>query len=238
VAGHRIDGIAAPVSFGYRVLDYKTEKGQGNAPDKRTVTSWQAFEISLVAVPADPTVGVGRAQEGLGKSCADRTGGETESREAETATAENKQTRSNQKMETPENTQGGGQPATVIVSREDQIIAYGQKFKAPEAVYMRIANDPAGTVDALRAEIATQYRAVETTPATPGEKPASVLDLTDKEKRSYSISRAILAQADGDWKNAGFERECHEEIAVRLNRPSSGFFVPVRCPEAQGHSGS
>jgi len=225
-----IDGIRTNVSFGYRVLDYKTEKGRGNAPDKRTVTRWEAFEISLVAVPADPSVGVGRAQEDLGEPEPTSQVDATESRVAETTatTVENNQLRSKQIMDNIHNTQGGDQPAaTVTFAREDQILAYGQKFGADINLVRQIANDPAGTVEMLREKLAEQYRAgAPATNAAPAERPASELDLTAKQKREYSISRAILAQADGDWRHAEFERECHEEIAKRLNRPSSGFFVP------------
>lgn len=41
----------------------------------------------------------------------------------------------------------------------------------------------------------------------------SALDLTDKEKRNYSLARAILAANSENWKDAGFELECHEAIA-------------------------
>jgi HK97 family phage major capsid protein len=226
-----IDGIRTNVSFGYRVLDYKTEKGKGNAPDKRTVTRWEAYEISLVAVPADPSVGVGRAQEDLGTPAPIEQVEVAESREAETAAqseAENT-TRSNQQMENP--TPGTGQPAaTVTFAREDSILEYGRKFGAAEAIVKRHALDPNGTVETLRAELATQYAATPATPATPageiGGTPASRLDMSDKEVRQYSVSKAILAQADNDWRNAEFERECNDEIAKRLGRESSGFFVP------------
>lgn len=215
-----IDGCPAPVSFGYRVLDYKTAKGQGNAPDKRTVTRWEAYEISLVAVPADPTVGVGRAHEDLGKS--EPIGQEKDSREAE---VENEKRGSNQNMDNNQ-TPASGQPVEVTVSREDQILALGTKFGVEPQMTREFALDSTKTVEDFRKAVLDTYRAQPSTPATPAERPASELDLTEKQKREYSISRAIIAQADGDWRNAGFERECHDEIEKRLNRPSSGFFVP------------
>ena len=216
-----IDGCPAPVSFGYRVLDYKTQKGQGNAPDKRTVTRWEAYEISLVAVPADPTVGVGRAHEDLGKSEPIEQAKE-DSREAE---VENEKRGSNQNMDNIQ-TPAPGQPVEVTVSREDQILALGTKFGVETQMTREFALDSSKTVEDFRKAVLETYRAQPSTPATPAERPASELDLTDKQKREYSFSRAILAQADGDWSRAGFEKECHDEIEKRLNRPSSGFFVP------------
>jgi HK97 family phage major capsid protein len=227
-----IDGIRTNVSFGYRVLDYKTEVGKGNTPDKRTVTRWEAYEISLVAVPADPSVGVGRAHEDLGNPEPTKQAETTESRGAETATAENTNSRSKETMNNPEN-QVDQPAATVTFAREDSIMEFGRKFGAPEAMVKRIALDPNGTVDTLRTELGKQYAAVPVTLATPDEgTPASRLDMTDKEVRQYSFSRAILAQADGDWSKAGFERECHEAIEQKMSasgmtRQGAGFLVPI-----------
>ena len=56
-----IDGILRNVSFNYRILTGKAVAGGKGKPDTFTATSWEALEISLVSVPADPTVGVGRS---------------------------------------------------------------------------------------------------------------------------------------------------------------------------------
>jgi len=56
------DGIIRNVSFNYRILDGKVATGARGKPDTFTATSWEALEISLVSVPADPTVGVGRSE--------------------------------------------------------------------------------------------------------------------------------------------------------------------------------
>jgi len=54
------DGIRQLVSVGYRIHDYKIEQRKGQ-PDFVNVTRWEPFELSLVAIPADPSVGVGRS---------------------------------------------------------------------------------------------------------------------------------------------------------------------------------
>jgi HK97 family phage major capsid protein len=58
-----IDGVIRHVSVGYSIRAIKTEEKEGEA-DVVTVTEWQPFEISLVAVPADGSVGVGRSASG------------------------------------------------------------------------------------------------------------------------------------------------------------------------------
>jgi len=57
-----VDGIRRLVSVGYRIHETKTEKKSGGVEVVR-VTDWEPLEISLVAVPADASVGVGRAAE-------------------------------------------------------------------------------------------------------------------------------------------------------------------------------
>jgi len=58
------DGIIRSVSFGYAIINGKITAGTrgSNKPDIFTATSWEATEISLVSVPADPTIGVGRSE--------------------------------------------------------------------------------------------------------------------------------------------------------------------------------
>jgi HK97 family phage major capsid protein/HK97 family phage prohead protease len=56
------DGILTDTSVGYVVGDtYTEEKRDGDDYATRTYTRWTPFEVSLVAVPADPSVGVGRS---------------------------------------------------------------------------------------------------------------------------------------------------------------------------------
>lgn len=57
-----IDGIRTLVSVGYRILD-AVAGGVMDGQDVVRVTRWEPYEISLVSVPADPTVGVGRSME-------------------------------------------------------------------------------------------------------------------------------------------------------------------------------
>ena len=54
------DGIRKNVSIGYRIMDYtKVKDKDGNITEVR-VTKWYPYEVSMVSVPADVKVGVGR----------------------------------------------------------------------------------------------------------------------------------------------------------------------------------
>ncbi len=57
-----IDGIRRHVSVGYRVLGAKLEESRGDV-DVYRITDWEPYEISIVSVPADHSVGIGRSLE-------------------------------------------------------------------------------------------------------------------------------------------------------------------------------
>lgn len=63
-----IDGIITKVSVGYRVKKWINVTPDGEA-DKSSyrVTLWEPYEISLVSIPADDTVGVGRSWDKSGR---------------------------------------------------------------------------------------------------------------------------------------------------------------------------
>jgi len=52
------------------------------------------------------------------------------------------------------------------------------------------------------------------------------VDATPKEKRNYSLVRAIRAADQKDWSKAGFEMEISQELAKTQKRQPKGFFVP------------
>lgn len=52
------------------------------------------------------------------------------------------------------------------------------------------------------------------------------VDLSEKEHRRYNVSRAILAQATGDWRGAGLEREVSEHLARSKDGYQGGVMVP------------
>jgi HK97 family phage major capsid protein len=57
----------------------------------------------------------------------------------------------------------------------------------------------------------------------------SALGINDNEARQYSLCRAIVAAHTKDWRQAGFELECHETIASKTDKPQTPgvFYVPL-----------
>lgn len=57
------DGIVRNVSVGYQILERTLMKSTDGMPDEYRVTKWLPLEVSLVDIPADATVGLGRSFE-------------------------------------------------------------------------------------------------------------------------------------------------------------------------------
>jgi HK97 family phage major capsid protein len=59
---------------------------------------------------------------------------------------------------------------------------------------------------------------------------AGRLGLSNKDKRKYSLRRAVLACAENNWSQAGFELECSRAVQSRTNKFLShpyAFSVPI-----------
>lgn len=59
------------------------------------------------------------------------------------------------------------------------------------------------------------------------------IGLTGRETESFSLVRAIVASVENNWNNAPFELECSRAIAKALNRPVDPrkFFIPYEVQE-------
>lgn len=57
------DGILRSVSVGYQIQERTLTKQNETGPDEYRVTKWLPMEVSLVPVPADATVGIGRSAD-------------------------------------------------------------------------------------------------------------------------------------------------------------------------------
>jgi HK97 family phage major capsid protein len=89
------------------------------------------------------------------------------------------------------------------------------------------------SVERVSAELLLiQQQRAKNLPTVNGDSVAK-LGLGAGETRRYSLMNAIRAVADKNWSGAGFELECSQEIAKRLNTVTdvNKFFVPF---EVQG----
>lgn len=201
-----VDGIRRSVSVGYQIDDLVLASKSGDDETYR-VTRWTPFEISLVSVPADFSVGVGRAVQPTQQE----TRMTVATPEVDLAKVQNEATAA----------------ATAAANaRAKEILAIGTQFanRVADASAMAIAAVSNGTpVEEFRKQL------MEKLATAPLPAPSSQLGLNQREQNSYSLMRAIRAMVDRDWSQAGYERECSEAIMKRAGIASAangGFYVP------------
>jgi len=190
-----IDGIRRNVSFAYYIHNIQEEVRGGQ---KVFVSrDWEVYEISIVSVPADPTVGVGRSEnlDKVGALC-----------------AENLKHEVTEKMDATMKEAGATPSPQVSVTRaesdEDIILALGQKYDALEMAreYALLGK----TAQEFRQALAESLRKQQ-----PQIPQAASIDLSEREKKNYSIVRLIRSIASNNLEKADFEREVSVEIERR-----------------------
>lgn len=211
-------GILRNVSFGYQIDDMRLSKKakEDNGVDEYTATKWTPYEVSLVTVPADPTIGIGRSE--------DQTSAKVF--EFETENAGEVPALKGERMEKEQTSAVDVkvvQSEAMKLEREriSTIQALGEKFKMGELARQLV--DSGASIETARGAILEKMGAVQ----KPVVEGAADLALSEKEKRNYSLVKAIRASIAGNWKEAGFEKECSDEIAKRQNKETGGFFMPM-----------
>lgn len=237
-----IDGIRKNISVGYFIKEMILEK-QNDDKETYRVTSWEPFEISIVSVPADPTVGVGRSvSEAVSKESPEDTPediptAETDepeapleaSQEAEELTPSDGETtvETPSKKSTGNNSNMTDQVTADAISAErariKELTETGAKFGA-EDLAKRCIED-GSNVDTLNALI-LERKGFEATPA----EGTTEIGLTDKEVRSYSMVKVLNALANPNdkraQKDAAFELEIGAEAARKMQKEAKGIIVP------------
>ena len=202
------DGLVRNVSIGYQIGERTLIKSHADQPNEYRVTNWTPFEISLVDIPADATVGLGRAAGEQGQQ-------QPQYRIIDLPTAGTPGTTQEKHMpediESPAATQT---PATSTRSadahikaereRMQHIAALGRMHNMSEQADAAI--DGGLSVDAFRAMVldGLQSRGV----IRPVESPE--IGMSRKDVENFSFCRALLAAGDpmNAHKIAPFESEC------------------------------
>ena len=200
------DGIRSLVSVGYSVARFAKEKAEEGLDTYRAV-SWQPLEISLVSVPADASVGVGRSTE---ESSTPSTPQESKDMENETQVRE----------ESNEVVERKPEPEVRVEVRADkrasEIAELGKRFDASEDAVEYIATGrSANEFKELIMERSANLEPIQ------GD---TELGMSNNEREEYSLTRAILSA--GDNKLSGIELEASQELEKRFGRPAQGFYVP------------
>lgn len=218
------DGIIRNVSFGYQILEMK-EAPKGTF----TATRWVPYEISLVSIPADPTVGVGRSDDQQDTPMT-KVIRELPAIEADTPPPSEKQ---EIKMDTTvEVTAAANAAAANERARISGISALSRKFAGNEDLANTLI-DTGKSLDEARAAFLEKIGAKQV-PLTGRE---SEIGMTPKETRQFSIMRAINALANKNSRQAqeaaAFEIECSRAASEKSGKPSQGIMIPFDVLSAQ-----
>lgn len=224
------DGIRRHVSVGYARTGIVASEKKNNREIVRY--RWMPFELSIVPVPADPTVGVGRG----------------EPIQREFSTPDNPMKRSHVLYDANP-AAGGGGVATLDPAKRTELITEGGNAerkrstairKAAEALCDQYKATPEALkkfreleISALEKGTSSEDFNAELLAALPGvrkfEGNSAVIGMTDKDKKRYSLMRAMqscLQHRDGKL-NDGFELECSQEVTRLSGMRPDGFFVPA-----------
>lgn len=206
-----LDGIRTLVSVGYRVRKVEPVK-RAESVDAYRVTDWEPLEISIVSIPADTSVGVGRSQQSpLPKM-------ETPTPQAPPAPA----------PATPVNVvevEARGVNAERL--RVKTVTELLEKYECRDLVAQAISEG--WQEDATRKAIFE--RKVPQAEAL-GEADSANIGMSDKEVREYSLVKAIRESAL-ERGLTGLEKEANAAAEKQLGRRSqgTGFIIPhdVAC---------
>lgn len=219
-----LDGIVRNVSIGYLINErVLVRQGKDGEADEYRATNWLPYEVSLVDIPADATVGLGRSMD-----APDPKNPEVRYRvislDAPTAGEPSKTVQGERTMpevvETPAATTtatrtAGQDPLVAERERSRDIRALGQQFNMRDLADQHI--DSGTTVDAFRSMILDKLK--DAGQLRTAESPE--IGMSERDLQEFSFCRALLAANDpaNARKLAPFEMEC--SAAAQSKRDSA-----------------
>lgn len=227
-AGAMLRGGHREISIGYQILKYVNER-QGEAEVAR-VTRWALLEASIVAVPADASIGVNRS---AALKFPERKNQMDSEIEVQTG-ADTHQTRSQRRASSQSLDQERERVANIqaLAARfpkaltADQVRAACSGGEAYDVVRERVfasmeSSAPLQLADANEVQRAASWGGSD-------GMPREIRDWNDV-CAGFSLSRAVQAQVDPSkfLRSAGREAEISQELGRRSSVPLQGTLVPV-----------
>lgn len=189
------DGIRGNVSIGYYVKKVARE----SESKIYRATSWQPLEVSVVSIPADPSVGVGRSAE-ISQPVLIQTISEKETKMSQentgAVTAEAAVAKRNAELKQISELAARHNKSNLVAQAIERGMSYGE-FQG--FLLERNLDKPLHAPD---------------------------VEMTKTEQKRYSLLRAIDSMAK-HGRVTGFEAEVSEEIARNTGKAARGFFVPM-----------
>lgn len=246
------DGIVTKVSVGYMVHGLKLIEEREDV-DVYRVTDWEPFEISMVSVPADDSVGVGRVLENPQEETPSISG---DNRKHQSLPAKRTAKAMNEKIlrdaqgnlvrakvdedgkivEVLEVIERAGDADRASVTRGQEaerarvraITEMGNQYGKTELALKFIGEGK--SAEEFQRELLHQYAAERGNKPLAEQQRDANLGLSDKEVKRFSLMRAIRALADpGDKaarEAAAFEFECSRAAAEAYGKTPKGIIIP------------
>lgn len=242
-----IDGIRSNISVGYVITGQRVEQDANGL--QSVYCQWTPKEISIVSIPADQTVGLGRSDEesqsiNKNEESASAVGSQSDvvttedlagsqsSKSDETQIAEAQSLTEDAQRGATTNNKNKGYKMTIETqfdaesirsaerARVSEITSLAKRFDADKIATQFIADGR--SVDEFRAAV------LDNMAAAPAVRSTAAIGLSDKEAQEFSLARAINAVVSGDWTEAGFELECSRAAAKAQGKlqTRSNVFVP------------
>jgi len=224
VRGMVDEGTLTDMSIRAEPIKVQRNEGANGEVESVKWLRWRPLEASVVGIGADQSIGIGRSGPEVVNKSADAEGAGMDEQEKLAAEAKAKAERdAAAKIESSKQQHDAAFAERVEREKIATIRKYGQMNGISEDVVQAWISRGA-SFD----QIADDILKIQKARGETSGNAVSALDLTDKQKKQYSLTRAILAANTENWKEAGFELECHTAIAERLNKiPEKGhFFVP------------
>lgn len=218
-----VSGGLRNVSIGYQIHSVEEEIKTSTY----TARDWEPFEVSIVTVPADPSIGIGRAADEhanpvrLVRAEPNPTAGPAEPPQERSMTTP--------VIETP----AAGAPAEPKVTavqaekeRREAILAVGQANKIDQRVVARWIEEGTPLTKVASEVLDVVEERSKNIPA------ASNLGLSKKETERYSLARALRAICFGNEdaryiQEAAYERELSEQVRKQTNHQARGGSILV-----------
>lgn len=211
------DGELSGVSVGYEILALTPEPARDGLPVLRA--RWRPYEITLCPVPADATVGVGRAADEAPREISVSLPDEEQDMTKENPAANPAE------VKTPD--------LSAERARVKAIRALGKRFDMPDDK-VDAAIEEGRTEADFQKDVLDNMESDEST-ATRAR--AGKIGMTDKEIRQFSLLNAVRYLANPNDKRAreaaAFEIEVSNAAETTLKRSAQGLLVPADVLSAQ-----
>lgn len=222
------DGLVRNVSIGYLINErVLTRQGKDGEADEYRVTNWMPFEVSLVDIPADASVGLGRSLDAPDpKNPQSRyrvidldapAAGESQPSEGERSMTTAVETPAAPTTAIRVEASSAGDPLVAERARIRDIAAIGRQFNMVDLADQHA--DAGTTAEGFRSLVLEKLR--DNGQLRVAETPE--IGMSQRETEQFSFCRAILAAQDpaNAHKIAPFEMECSRAAQDKRDKSDS-----------------